>query len=105
MFDVVCSSDAIFNAITTTSHATRSPRGSFDAAVSGVACALRATKMVVTGLCTNAFCAVRPPGHHAGTGLKAMKATSNGFCLLNSAAAAAKYAATPLKEGGLGLKR
>ena len=46
-----------------------------------------------------------PPGHHAGTGLKAMKATSNGFCLLNSAAAAAKYAATPLKEGGLGLKR
>ncbi|GMH96980.1 hypothetical protein TrVE_jg4547 [Triparma verrucosa] len=79
--------------------------GSYNAAVSGVACALKAVKMVVTGQAVNAFCATRPPGHHAGTGLKAMKATSNGFCLLNSAASAAKYAVAQLEDGGLGLKR
>ena len=80
-------------------------KGSFDAAVCGVACALKGAYMVCNGLSVNVFCATRPPGHHAGTNLRAFKASSNGFCLLNSAAAAAKYAVLSMKEGGLGLKR
>ena len=80
-------------------------RGSFTAAVVGVAAALKAADMVVGGQCVNAFCAIRPPGHHAGKELRPMKAISNGFCLLNAAASAAIYATTPRSEGGLGLKR
>jgi len=61
--------------------------------------------MVVNGECTNVFCATRPPGHHAGRELRAMNAISNGFCVFNGAACAALYAATPISEGGRGLKR
>lgn len=57
------------------------------------------------GECVNAFCLTRPPGHHAGRDVHAMKAVSNGFCLLNSAACAALYATSPVSEGGPGLKR
>lgn len=53
----------------------------------------------------NVFCAVRPPGHHAGRELRPMNAISNGFCLLNAAACAALYATAPCAEGGLGLRR
>ena len=84
---------------------TKGSRGSFVAAVTGVAAALQAVDMIVGGQCVNAFCAVRPPGHHAGKQLRAMNAISNGFCLLNSAACAALYAVTPIAEGGRGLKR
>jgi len=38
------------------------------------------------GRARNAFCAVRPPGHHATRG------RGMGFCLLNNAALAARYA-------------
>jgi acetoin utilization deacetylase AcuC-like enzyme len=75
------------------------------AAVSGVAASLQAVDMVVKGECVSAFCATRPPGHHAGRELRAMNAVSNGFCLLNNAACAALYAVTPRNEGGRGLKR
>lgn len=51
------------------------------------------------------FCPTRPPGHHAGRELHAMKAVSNGFCVLNAVACAAMYATTPISEGGLGLSR
>jgi len=61
--------------------------------------------MIVGGKCVNAFCAIRPPGHHAGRELRPMNAISNGFCLLNAAASAALYAAAPRSQGGLGLKR
>lgn len=80
-------------------------RGSFTAAVAGVAAALKGVDMIMGGKCVNAFCAVRPPGHHAGRSLRPMNAISNGFCLLNAAAGAALYAATPRSQGGLGLKR
>ena len=61
--------------------------------------------MIMSGECLNVFCATRPPGHHAGRELHAMKAVSNGFCILNSAACAALYATTPIADGGLGLSR
>jgi len=57
------------------------------------------------GECLNVFCATRPPGHHAGRELHAMKAVSNGFCILNSVACAALYATSPTLQGGLGLSR
>ena len=84
---------------------TKGSRGSFIAAVTGVAAAIQGLDMIVSGQCVNAFCAVRPPGHHAGKELRAMNAISNGFCLLNAAACAAIYAVTPVSEGGRGLKR
>ncbi|ETV91380.1 hypothetical protein, variant [Aphanomyces invadans] len=50
----------------------------------GAACA--AVDAVMTGACTNAFCAVRPPGHHAEPH-KAM-----GFCFFNNIGVAAMHA-------------
>lgn len=84
---------------------TMGSRGSYMAAVVGVAATLKAVDMVVGGSCVNAFCAVRPPGHHAGKELRAMNAVSNGFCLFNAAACAALYAVKAQLEGGCGLKR
>lgn len=75
------------------------------AAVASVGAAIKAVDMVVEGQCVNVFCATRPPGHHAGRQLHAMKAVSNGFCIINTAACAALHATTPLSEGGPGLRR
>ena len=47
---------------------------------------MNAVDAVVTGKTRNAFCAVRPPGHHA-TANRGM-----GFCLLNNIAIGARYA-------------
>lgn len=80
-------------------------RGSYTAALTGVAAALKGVDMVLGGSCVNSFCAIRPPGHHAGRELRPMNATSNGFCLLNPAACAALYATSPSSVGGLGLRR
>lgn len=59
---------------------------SWDAAVHAAGGVLNAVDAVVTGSARNAFCAVRPPGHHA-TASRGM-----GFCLLNNVALAARYA-------------
>ena len=61
--------------------------------------------MIMNGECVNVFCLTRPPGHHAGRELHAMKAVSNGFCLLNPVACAALYATSPVSEGGPGIRR
>jgi acetoin utilization deacetylase AcuC-like enzyme len=58
----------------------------WDAALRAVGAALAATDAVLAGELENAFCAIRPPGHHAGRD-KAM-----GFCFFNNVAIAAKYA-------------
>jgi acetoin utilization deacetylase AcuC-like enzyme len=60
--------------------------GSFEAAMRAVGGGLLAVDQVIAGKADNAFVAVRPPGHHAET------AKPMGFCLLNSAATAARYA-------------
>lgn len=45
-----------------------------------------ATDLVMQGKVNNAFCCVRPPGHHAG------KANSAGFCIFNHVAVGAAHA-------------
>lgn len=60
--------------------------GSLTAALRAVGAACAAVDAVVAGDVANAFCATRPPGHHAETS-KPM-----GFCLFGTAAIAAKRA-------------
>lgn len=60
--------------------------GSWDAALGAVGQALAAVDAVMAGEMANAFCAVRPPGHHAET------AQTMGFCLFGTVAIAAKRA-------------
>lgn len=58
----------------------------WDAALRAVGAALAATDAVLAGELENAFCAVRPPGHHA------CRDKAMGFCFFNNVAIAAKYA-------------
>jgi acetoin utilization deacetylase AcuC-like enzyme len=67
--------------------------GSWEAAMRAIGAALHAVDAVAKGEAKNAFCAVRPPGHHAET-QKAM-----GFCLFDTVAIAARHAQ---KVHGLG---
>lgn len=67
-------------------------------ATAGAACF--AVDQVMSGAARNAFCCVRPPGHHAGVeGLMAdaEKDSSCGFCIFNSVAIAALHAVTTRK--------
>ena len=57
-----------------------------DAALRAAGAAVAATDAVLSGELENAFCAVRPPGHHA----EAAKAM--GFCFFNNVAVAARHA-------------
>ena len=59
---------------------------SWKAALRAAGAAVAATDAVVNGQLDNAFCAIRPPGHHARPG-RAM-----GFCLFNNVAIAARRA-------------
>lgn len=61
-------------------------KDSYTAALHAVGGVLAAVDTVVSGKTENAFCAVRPPGHHA-TGNRGM-----GFCIFNNIAVAARYA-------------
>ncbi len=60
--------------------------GSMDAAATGLGGALAALRAVLLGEVDNAFCAIRPPGHHAEI------ARPMGFCLINTAAITAREA-------------
>ena len=60
--------------------------GTWKAALRAAGAAVAATDAVIDGRAENAFCAVRPPGHHA-TRDEAM-----GFCFFNNVAVAARHA-------------
>jgi len=59
---------------------------SWRAAQRAAGAAVAATDAVIDGEIANAFCSVRPPGHHA------RPVESMGFCLFNNVAVAAKHA-------------
>ncbi|OGP35237.1 MAG: hypothetical protein A2X88_03610 [Deltaproteobacteria bacterium GWC2_65_14] len=60
--------------------------GSFEVALLAAGGVMAGVDAVMNGRVDNIFCAVRPPGHHAG------KATAMGFCFLNNVAVGAVYA-------------
>jgi SHAQKYF class myb-like DNA-binding protein len=66
--------------------------GSLPAARRAVGAVCYAVDRVVTGKNRNAFCAVRPPGHHAGISGLLKNATSCGFCIFNNVAVGALHA-------------
>ncbi|XP_050554473.1 histone deacetylase 6 isoform X1 [Spodoptera frugiperda] len=59
---------------------------SLESAAVATGCVLQMVDSVLTFECGSGVCVVRPPGHHADEEIP------SGFCLLNNAAAAAKYA-------------
>jgi len=59
---------------------------SWDAALRGAGAVIGAVDAVMAGELENAFCAVRPPGHHA------CRDHAMGFCLFNNIAIGARYA-------------
>lgn len=63
-------------------------KGSWTAATLGAGAVCDAVQRVVKGEDTTAFCAIRPPGHHA------MSSAPMGFCLLNNVAIGAQFART-----------
>lgn len=67
-------------------------RGTLLAARRAAGAAIAATDAVMGGQLQNAFCAVRPPGHHA------CREQAMGFCFLNNVAIAARHA---LDEHGI----
>jgi acetoin utilization deacetylase AcuC-like enzyme/formylglycine-generating enzyme required for sulfatase activity len=58
---------------------------SYDVALAAVGGVLSAIDEVMAGNISNAFCAIRPPGHHA------LKDRAMGFCLFNNVAIGARY--------------
>ena len=58
----------------------------YTAALRSAGAAMAATDAVMAGELENAFCAVRPPGHHAA------RNKASGFCFFNNVSVAAKYA-------------
>ncbi|MBK8814763.1 MAG: histone deacetylase family protein [Methylococcaceae bacterium] len=59
---------------------------SLDAALYAAGAAVKAIDLVLAGEVDNAFCNIRPPGHHAG------RANAAGFCIFNNVAVAAAHA-------------
>jgi acetoin utilization deacetylase AcuC-like enzyme len=69
-------------------------KGSFEAALRSAGSVCFAIDQVMEGKAANAFCVVRPPGHHA------ERALAMGFCLFNNVAVGARHA-----QAGHGVER
>jgi len=67
-------------------------KGSLPAALRAAGAVCNAVDRVVTGYNRNAFCIVRPPGHHAGISGLLHNAVSCGFCIFNNIAIGAVHA-------------
>lgn len=83
--------EAIFENVPASGHVHLDPdtainSASGEAALRAVGAVCTAVDAVVTGAARNAFCAVRPPGHHAES------SAAMGFCLFNNIAIAAEHA-------------
>jgi len=83
--------EAVLATVPDSGHAALDPdtilsSASGHAALRAIGALISAVDAVMAGEANNAFCAVRPPGHHAEPG-RAM-----GFCLFNSIAIAARHA-------------
>ncbi len=83
--------DRILSRLPETGNASMDPDthlspGSFKAALRAAGANVMAVEMVLAGEVQNAFCAIRPPGHHAET------ARAMGFCLLGNVAIGAMHA-------------
>lgn len=59
---------------------------SYEAAIKAAGAPLTAIDAIMNGEVNNAYCLVRPPGHHA------VAESAMGFCLFNNVAVAARYA-------------
>lgn len=59
---------------------------SLEAALHAAGAAVMATDLVISGQVENAFCNIRPPGHHSG------RRSSAGFCIFNNVAVAVAHA-------------
>lgn len=59
---------------------------SLEAALHAAGAAVKAVDLVMSGQNENAFCNIRPPGHHAG------RSSAAGFCIFNNVAVAAAHA-------------
>jgi len=71
--------------LTLDSEDTYLSKNSYSVALLSAAGAIAGAEAVATGKADRAFCAVRPPGHHAA------RAEGMGFCLLNNAAITARH--------------
>jgi len=83
--------DAVFSAVPESGYANLDPDtilspGSGEAALRAAGAVCAAVDAVMAGEVTNAFCAVRPPGHHA------EPARAMGFCLFGNVAVGALHA-------------
>ena len=67
-------------------------KDSFDAALFAAGAVIKGIDLVVRGYADNAFCLVRPPGHHAGP------SQAMGFCIFNNVAIGARHV---LRKHGL----
>eukprot|EP00594_Rhizosolenia_setigera_P016194 CAMPEP_0178956252 /NCGR_PEP_ID=MMETSP0789-20121207/10120_1 /TAXON_ID=3005 /ORGANISM="Rhizosolenia setigera, Strain CCMP 1694" /LENGTH=1159 /DNA_ID=CAMNT_0020638099 /DNA_START=71 /DNA_END=3550 /DNA_ORIENTATION=- len=80
-------------------------RWSFEAALRAAGAVCDAVDKVMIGDHRNAFCAVRPPGHHAGPrGVVTCPNDtegSHGFCLMNNVAIGAAYARSMYRNDGI----
>jgi len=93
------------NAIATLDADTAISRWSFEAAMRAAGSVCEAVDRIMSGESRNAFCAVRPPGHHAGP-RGVVKCPndpegSHGFCIFNNVAIGAAYARSMYRNDGI----